>query len=349
MHDCHKDILAYHDEKATLPQPEQRDMRERRDANRKRLKKGLERDDEPSLSKTESQGSYAHHTMVQQPDKDYDIDDGAYFRAADLIKPNGETRSALDVKKAVRRAIDDGTFKKPPKVRKNCVRIYYAAGYHVDVPVYRDVLDYFGYHQQYELASTDWKESDPARVTKWFNDRNKAKSPDEANGRQLRRTVRLLKAFARSRPSWRKRIATGFMITILIADECYWSDKDREDRALYNTMLGIRNRLRGNRRIMHPVVTGEELTSGRDDAQTGFLLEKLDWALEKFQKLHAADCTRDDALGAWDTAFGTDYFSKRSSTGSNGGGGKGPAVIARPGESWPPWEPADKRGGGRYG
>ena len=346
MHDCHKDILAYHDEKATLPQPEQREMRERRDANRKRLRKGLERDDEPSLSKSESQGSYAHHTMVQQTDKAYDIDDGAYFLASDLIKPNGEPRRALDVKKAVRKCIDDGTFKRRPEVRTNCVRIFYTAGYHVDIPVYRDTLDAFGNHY-YELASTDWKESDPARVTKWFNERNKVKSPDETNGRQLRRMVRLLKAFARSRPSWRGRIATGFTITTLLADECYVADGDREDRALYSTMQAMSSRLHGNLRIIHPVVRNEALAAGPEDSRTKLLLEKLDSALKQLEPLFASTCTRLQALTAWDKVFGTDFFRGRDDPGGKTSGGA-PSIVPGSSEQWEPRDAAYKQGGGRY-
>jgi hypothetical protein len=36
----------------------------------------------------------------------------------------------------VRDAVDDDKFKKPPEVRPNCVRVFYEAGYHVDLPVY---------------------------------------------------------------------------------------------------------------------------------------------------------------------------------------------------------------------
>jgi hypothetical protein len=41
LFDCAKDVLAHHDDKVTLPQSERTVMRDRRDANRDRLKKGL--------------------------------------------------------------------------------------------------------------------------------------------------------------------------------------------------------------------------------------------------------------------------------------------------------------------
>src|SRR5438093_852570 len=41
MYDCHDDVLAFHNEKVTLSQPQRTEMRDRRNANRKRLKDRL--------------------------------------------------------------------------------------------------------------------------------------------------------------------------------------------------------------------------------------------------------------------------------------------------------------------
>ena len=330
MYNCHDDILAYQNEKVTLPKKEQDEMRERRDTNRDRLKNGLKNEGEPAPSNFQSQGSYAHHTMVQHPEKDYDIDDGVYFWKDDLKGPRDGDKSARDAKEMVRKALDDERFKKPPKVRTNCVRVYYDAGYHVDIPVYRKVKTENIWGDEdiyYEIASSDWKESDPVEVTRWFNEENKKQSPDTTNGRQLRRQTKLNKAFARSRESWRPRIATGFMITTLLVNECYRSSEEREDKALYDTMVAMRNRLNNNLEIDHPTVQDEKLTKGPDDAKTRFLREKLDWAIDELEVLFEQDCTRRKALKAWDKVFNTDFFSSRlkdadneEETNNNGGG-----------------------------
>ena len=349
MHDCHTDILAFHDDKVTLPSSERTEMRERRNANRNRIKSGLERDSAPAASDFQSQGSYAHWTMVQQPDKGYDIDDGVFFLKADLVKPRGADRTPREAKEMVRSAVHDARFAQEPEIRTNCVRVHYEKGYHVDLPVYRviDTTDFLGNRTtRHELASAVWKESDPRAVTKWFVDNNKAQSPDQTNGGQLRRQVRLVKAFARSRKSWRGRIANGFMITTLIVEECYRADGKREDCSLHETMKAMRDRLLWNRQIRHPVVQLEELTSGPQDGRTGFLLEKLTWALKKLEPLHRADCTRKEALAAWGEVFGTDFFG-------DGGGqakasGSVPRVFPAGGGAPNSWEPFDRRGGGRY-
>lgn len=41
MHNCHEDVLAFHNQAVTLPQAERDEMRQRRDANRRRLRDGL--------------------------------------------------------------------------------------------------------------------------------------------------------------------------------------------------------------------------------------------------------------------------------------------------------------------
>jgi hypothetical protein len=361
MHNCHNDVLAYHNEDVALPQKEIGEMRDRRNANRRRLKDGLKDDGQPSPIGCHSQGSYAMGTMIQDTNRDYDIDDGVYFTREKLQGPNGGDKSALDAREMVRNALDDGSFSRPPEKRKNCVRVFYSAGYHVDVPVYRRRTEDrgSGVETWYELASSNWRESDPLEVTEWFRTNNRLQSPDENNGRQLRRIVRLLKAFARSRTAWRGSVGTGFMITKLVTER-YRSNVDREDRALYDTMVGIRDRLDDDLEIAHPTVSGETLTDGPDDARARNLRDKLDWAVDRLEVLFEPDCSREDALDAWDVVFNTDFFSQRlepkesasshfGAAAKNGevGVGSVSAVFAEEARSTPA-KPVDKRGGGRY-
>lgn len=327
-------------------------MRDRRDTNRKRLKNGLAKGKQPAPKHFQSQGSYAHHTMVQHPDKDYDIDDGVLFDVDDLKGSRGGNLSPSDTKKIVREALHHERFKEPPEVRTNCVRVHYNEGYHVDIPVYREVAteDSDGEEQvHWEIASSEWKVSDPKGVTEWFQTENKKQSPDTENGGQLRRVVRLMKAFARSRDAWKNHIASGFMISVLVVER-YKPNAEREDQALYDTMIAIRDRLQGNLEVEHPVVEGDYLTKGPDDAKAKFLREKLDWAMKKLDALYEPKCTNEQALKAWDVVFHTDFFigelsddetPNKGRTGVESGG-----VLAD--RSSVPRVPVDKRGGGRY-
>lgn len=314
MFDCADDVLAYHNDEVTLPQAERDAMRGRRDANRKRLKDGLEEDKRPAPIELKSQGSYAMKTMVQDPSRDYDVDDGAYFAKEDLVGARGAEMSALDVRQMVRDAIDDGSFKTAPEVRKNCVRVTYSAGYHVDVPAYRRVVakDILGNDVvHHELASTDWKRSDARDVTEWFEAENARQSPDKDNGRQLRRLTRYLKKFARSRSSWRRQILGGLGITKLVT-ECYRADPSREDQALYDTMKAVHDRLVFDLVVKHPVTPDDTITDGLEDSKARVLREKLSDALDWLKPLHESDCTRVEALGCWDKVFSTSFFGDRA-------------------------------------
>ncbi len=355
MYDCSDDVLAYHDDEVTLPDDERGAMRDRRNANRDRLKSGLEKAGKPQPLFFKSQGSYAMRTMVQYPDKAYDIDDGVYFKKEDLKGPQGGEMSALEARQMVRNAVNDGSFKTPPEVRSKCVRVYYDAGYHVDLPVYRRVIekDAFGVEtEHYELAASEWKRSDARDVTKWFDEENQKQSPDVVNGRQLRRVTREIKKFAVSRPSWKGPILSGFGITKLVT-ECYRKDALREDVALHDTMKAIRDRLNVNLVVQHPCAPGETITSGEADPKAVFLRDKLSDALTWLEPLFDPDCDRETALKCWDKVFATKFFSNRLKTEKEAAAGGGSSLLTSGLLRQQGADPATQRavrkeGGGRY-
>jgi hypothetical protein len=210
-------------------------------------------------------------------------------------------------RKMVRDAVLDDRFNKQPSVRNSCVRIDYNEGYHVDMPIYR-IRNYDG---EYELAQSDnWTVSRAADVENWFNSENQRLSPDTDNGRQFRRIVRDLKKFARSRKSWKSKIASGFTITKL-ASECFVNNLEREDSALRDTMACMYMRLCTSLEVIHPVTHDSKLTKGPNDASTTFLRDRLKEAIDNLTVLENSNCTRQQALSAWDTVFNTSFFSNR--------------------------------------
>ncbi len=308
MFDCAKDVRAYHDQQVTLPKVEQDAMRDRRNANRKRVSKGLDKAEKPTVTEFVKQGSYAMKTMVQDQDNDYDIDDGVYFDKEKLVGKRGAVMTPLQARQMVRDAVDDGQFKQTPEVRPNCVRVLYQAGYHVDLPVYRRVVTegFFSEKVHNELASSGgWKRSDARHVSEWYEE----KRGESADGPQLLRVNRYLKKFARSRKSWREDILRGFGISVLVV-ECFRHD-DREDRALYKTMVAIRDRLDWNLQIAHPVTPGDYLTTGYSDARARCFRDKLKDAISWLKPLFEGHCTRERALKCWDKVFATTFFSER--------------------------------------
>lgn len=310
MFDCAKELTQFHDQSVRLPQTTRDTLRNHRQINQRRLRNGLASSDNPPVIKFVKQGSYAMHTINQHPQNDYDIDDGAAFYAEDLVGSRGAEMSSLQARQMVRNAIDDGSFKRAPEVRPNCVRVYYQAGHHVDVPVYRICTDEFDENETFlELASAGgWIKSDPRRVTIWFNNSVATKSPDAVNGQQMRRITRLVKVFAKSRDSWNS--PSGIILSVLV-DESYESANNRDDLALYNTMRRIHSRLQDDLTVSHPVLD-ENLTKTDEDACMRDFRKRLQQALDDLGVLHDADnCTREVALKSWGRVFNHPFFDEK--------------------------------------
>ena len=346
MHNCSKDITAFHKDKVTLSLDEQNTMRDRRDANRTRLELRLSEKKLPAVEDFIKQGSYAMKTMVQEESNDYDIDDGVYFTQESLRGPNGGDKTALDSRKMVCEVLIDDRFKKAPEVRKNCVRVFYGDGSHVDMPVYRITEK----DEDYELASSSgWVHSRAADVGDWFKSTNTTKSPED-NKNQFRRVVRHLKKFARSRQSWKTQITSGFAITVL-TEECFVSSSDREDYSLRETMRKMYNRLQyTSLEVKHPVTPDKMVTTGTDDPKMAFLRDKLKDALTTLEALDKTDCTHKGALEAWDSVFYSDgYFLARYNGEDEKKAADNAAIFTGLISTKSDPKVTDKRGEGRFG
>ncbi|WP_136626162.1 nucleotidyltransferase domain-containing protein [Bradyrhizobium macuxiense] len=308
--------------------------------NRDRLKNGLARNGSPKSIGSRTQGSYAMRTMIQHDRGDYDVDDGVYFSRDSLKNDKEEDKSPEDARKMVSDALQDKRFADQPEARNNCVRVYYKKeGYHVDVPVYREIRTKSPFTgeetKSYEIAAGDkWRSSDPLANTKWFKDENKNKSSDSTsngNDGQFIRIVRLAKGFARSRYGWSDKIASGFAISKLVADN-FAQSQERDDSVLRQTLRSISLVLALNSAVRHPVLNENIAESG--DETTKFLKEKIDENLKHLDVLDKLDCSHEDAMKAWDKFFNTDWFSKQPdpSKKSQAEKASGPAVIKQ-GES----------------
>ena len=336
MRDCSVQLKKFHNSEVVLSKDDRAEIFGKAKTNRNRLKGGLAADGKPQPIGLRTQGSYAMKTLIQDVDADYDIDDGVYFKKDDLKGAQGADMTSLDARKMVCRAVQDDRFNKSPEVRTNCVRVYYNEGYHVDVPVYREISTANPFTgeitKSFELASSAWKKSDALAVTKWFRDHNTDSSSDassDGNRGQFVRVVRLLKAFARSRPAWKGCIASGFAISRLAHDH-FAEVADRDDQALRDTMKAIANRLAYNDVIQHPTV--DENIAEAGDAKTRFLRDKLDANLPTLDVLDDPACTHKQAMAAWDRFFKRDWFADQPDPEDEddlASKTSGPAVIRR--------------------
>lgn len=313
--DCNKEMKGYHGGEVTLSSEDQKEMRDRRDNGRTRLRNGLTKADKPLPKEFSSQGSYAMRTMVQDDDSDYDIDDGVYFEKDDLKDAEGNHLGARDARVRVRNALKDDRLAYDAVVKTNCVRQKYPEGYHIDIPVYRVIRskDLFGNDVvEYELASgTEWVKSDARKVTRWFSDAVGSElKAGESDTSQLRRVTKITKKMARSRSSWKSKTASGICITKLVVDK-FVSRPGRDDDALRDTWKAIQTKLAFSLRIVHPVYPEKNLAEEGDEC-VAFFRNCLDDALETLKALDEHACTRTKACKAWDSVLNTNYFSDQN-------------------------------------
>lgn len=308
MKDCSKDILKYHDEKVTLPPSVQDSLRGNRNANRDRLKRGLEKNGHPKPFRFIIQGSYAMKTMKQHPDKDYDIDDGAAFDTDNLKNSKGESLTPRQAKERVKDAlIAGGGLSSDPVIKRNCVRVDYADGHHVDIPVFRLSKTFWGSERREFASGDEWKDSDPGEITDWFKSIEKNTSKKEESEPQLRRLVRMMKMYACNNLG--KDALSGLILTVLSAEQ-HTAHNSREDSAFRELLKSIRTRLGYNRKVYNPANGSEELTRERDSTKIDKLIEKIDSSLKTLEIVDESDCSQVEARKAWDKVFKTDYFSK---------------------------------------
>jgi hypothetical protein len=254
------------------------------------------------------------HTLNQAEENDYDIDVALLFNKEDL--PSDPLAARQRVRDALLKRCD--RFSKDPEARTNAVTVWYEDGYHVDFAIYRTWKDAWG-ASHIEHASTEWTRRDPTEIKDWFARQVAERSPKagflsdpKVPLGQMRRIVRFLKRFCRSRASWS---LPGGMVVSTLVDEVYRPDPNRDDIALYDTIVALRNRLRSSTTVRNPVDRSQELTSNAEVlTQVQGLRDKLEMAVDKLAVLFQSDCTRERARSAWDWVFNHAYWGKVEDT-----------------------------------
>ena len=314
MFNLHDVINEFYKDHVRLDSDEKKKLAGYRDTNLERLKSGLDKLGEEHdttyayYQYERNQGSYAMFTLNQHPDNEYDIDIAIVFKKDDL--PSSALKARQRIANAFKKVASN--FAQEPEARTNAVTVWYAEGYHIDFAVYRTYERVLG-GTVIEHAGPEWTERDPMEVTNWFNNAVNQCSPLKKYGatvenHQMRRIVQFLKAFARSRSSW--NLSGGLIISVLVV-ECYQRDYHRDDAALYNTMVAIRNRLLMNSEVYSPVGTSESLTNKEEyKKQVERFRDNLDSAITYLAPLFEGGCTTDKAMKAWNKVFNHPFWAE---------------------------------------
>ncbi len=312
QYNMHIELNEYYDKHVRLKDEIKR-LRGLRDTNLDRLKEGLKTLGKAVYVKAIEQGSIPMHTANKAPNNDYDIDLAVIFEKDDL------PASPLEARKRVANAINEKAsgFSREPEARTNAVTVWYADGYHVDIAVYRRSEDFCG-NEVLEHAGAEWADRDPKAITDWFIKEVKDQSPSdsllsspEVDVRQMRRVVRWIKSFTKGREGW--NLPGGLMISTLVA-ECYRPHDKRDDVALYDTLVSIKERLDASCAVFNPTDNSKELTEKQKFlAQVKNLKKRLGSVITKLNPLFEQDCTEIKALNAWNYMFQHEYWSTNSS------------------------------------
>jgi len=312
MYDMSKNILDFHDNHVKLSESEKSKLRDYKNLNLKRLKDGLdeineENDTDYKILIDYEQGSVSMSTLTQNDNKEYDIDIAVILDEDNIPDDPSDARKVIEealIKKCT-------NFSDPPVARTNAVTVWYKDGYHIDFAVYRQRISLWG-NNYFEHAGKTWTERNPVEVKNWFTNEVNNQSPRKQFGAtvregQMRRVVRMLKMFSKSRLTW--SLPGGFILSALVS-ECYQSDFHRDDVSFYNTMVAIKNRLELSIDVYNPVHTGQLLNhDNKTTKKIERLKSKLKSNLEKLDDLFEDTCDEKQARKGWKKLFNHNYWS----------------------------------------
>lgn len=302
-------LKKYFDEKIKISNEIKSKLKSNCESNEDRVINGLDEKYKITRASFVQQGSYAMQTIIQAENNEYDIDDAIIFDSSLLKNRNGNDLSANELKNLVLEAVKDERFVRAPEKLKNCVRIYYNEGHHVDMACLRKETDFFG-DETIELASSDWKASNPQQINEWFKGKIESLNREKTDsGSRLRRMIRFLKRFSKSRPSW--NMPCGLILTMLTV-ECF-KNYDRDDECFYYLMKELSNRFNNDGLVVKNLADNslwdkETLTKTSSDPSMIELRDKIKDVLDGLSILEKVECNSKDAREAWDNVFKTDGF-----------------------------------------
>jgi hypothetical protein len=261
-----------------------------KDAIRSRIKKYFSHELDVRQPDFFLQGSYSLKTIVVplNPTDQYDLDDGIYLQH--LSNNISDWPTSQTVSNWIISAVKEHT-KKDPENKKNCVRVVYADGYHIDLSVYCESK---GTTYLARLGDNQWVSSDAKAFNTWFYDRLEKTE-------QMRSCIKYLKVWK----DYNGCDLKGIHITALVGLN-HVPVAERDDDSFTQTVLKITGYIQSNRAIHNPIDSTENLISGWNSStidNTIAVLEKLHAkALEAVNEEHKGAASR-----KWITVFGTRF------------------------------------------
>jgi hypothetical protein len=279
------------------------------------------------LLEFQSQGSFVMDTIITPEQEDFDLDDGVYFIGDLDEKKRPETKVFHEL---IIKAIDKDNEYEEIIDKVTCVRVQYKKGFHIDLPIY-----YACNMEHPELAhkKQGWVVSNPVEFIAWFEEKanssfqksflyeNKLYSVQyekwltdvRKKDCQLRRIVRYLKAWADLK---RKEMPCGIEMTILTANN--FAENEREDIALRDTLINIKNYLANNGfKCPRPTVpVGQDLFENKTLAEKEYFLNALNALISSANKAIASN-SEYESCEEWKKHFGKRFKCNENNTNGN--------------------------------
>lgn len=275
----HSAFLDFDNNKIKLTEKRQKELFGSRNSIREKIRTFMKEEKPNEVGpKFDGQGSIPMGTAInpipiiegRNTFIEYDLDDGVYF-----IVPNSskERKTIQTYHTWIVNAIDGHTGT-PPIDKSTCVRVVFADGHHIDLPIYYLVE---GSNPELAHKAKGWIKSDPRAFSQWFNgfaDKNP----------QLRRIVRYLKAWKNYRETNNTSLSlpSGFALTILATNN--FKPDERDDIAFLNTVSAIHQTLENRFVCWRPTIPVEDVFEDFSDTQESQFMDALSRLIENCKK-----------------------------------------------------------------
>jgi hypothetical protein len=256
---------------------------------------------DPKIISYESQGSWAHKTIIRPlPDREFDadllvvIEAVSGWDAADYVDELYKKFSALE------------TYKDKVRRYSHCITIEYAKERRIDLaPCIKGRL----YPDKYEVCNrttNEFESSSPIAYTDWVVARNAI-----AGGNDLRKATRLVKYLRDIKGNF---TCPSFLLTTILGNQIYETDKGSSNFAdlptSLKTLLGrLDDWLQANSIapiVRNPVLWDEVQSTGWNETKYSNFRDKINlyrgWIDEAYDEED-----REESIGKWRRVFGDDF------------------------------------------
>lgn len=183
------------------------------------------------------QGSYKMNTTIRTKNDTCDLDDGIIF----YTQPDVSSATLMGW---VKDAVDDSTTHQT-NIRRKCVRVNYSGDYHIDFPIYKQADDDSSLFLAIKGEDWDTEPSDPKGFVNWYFD---------VKTDQMNRIIKYLKAWGNK---CSKKMPSGLAMTLFCHK--YFITNERDDIALYDTLVRMNNGLYYEWKAIMPVLPEDDV------------------------------------------------------------------------------------------